>query len=79
VQRLCEAFGLHRSSYRVWRNRDIAPSVEEQELLQKMVDALAVSNGSAGARSIAKMVTQAGIMLRTHLYQMPGGLTDNIP
>ncbi|MDF1638230.1 hypothetical protein [Alcanivorax jadensis] len=53
--------------------------MEEQELLQKMVDALAVSNGSAGARSIAKMVTQAGIMLRTHLYQMPGGLTDNIP
>jgi putative transposase len=63
VQRLCEAFGVHRSSYRAWRNRGIAPSVEEQELLQKMVDAHAVSNGSAGARSIAKMVTQAGMPL----------------
>ena len=45
-RRLCQVFGVHRSSYRAWRNRGIAPSVEEQELLQKMVDALAVSNGN---------------------------------
>ena len=54
---------MHRSSYRAWRGRDIALSNEEQVLLQKMVDVHAASNGSAGARSIAKMVAQAGIPL----------------
>ena len=63
MQRLCEVFGVHRSSYRAWRGRDIALSNEEQVLLQKMVDVHAASNGSAGARSIAKMVAQAGIPL----------------
>ena len=63
MQRLCEVFGVYRSSYRAWRSRDITPSNEEQVLLQKMVDAHAASNGSAGARSLAKMVTQAGIPL----------------
>jgi len=39
------------------------PSREERALLQQIVDTHAASKGSAGARSIAKMVTQAGVPL----------------
>lgn len=63
VQRLCEVFGVHRSSYRAWRSRDTRLSDEEQALLDLIVEAHAASNGSAGARSIAKMVTLAGTPL----------------
>ncbi|QWN38101.1 IS3 family transposase [Cobetia sp. 4B] len=63
VQHLCQVFGVHRSSYRAWRSRDRRPCETEQKLLDQVVEAHTVSNGSAGARSIAKMVTQAGIQL----------------
>ncbi|WP_235588960.1 IS3 family transposase [Halomonas chromatireducens] len=63
VQHLCQVFGVHRSSYRVWRDRDRRPCEAEQKLLGQVVEAHAVSNGSAGARSIAKMVTQTGTPL----------------
>ncbi|WP_445004445.1 IS3 family transposase [Halomonas mongoliensis] len=63
VQHLCQVFGVHRSSYRAWRDRDRRPCEAEQKLLGQVVEAHAVSNGSAGARSIAKMVTQAGTPL----------------
>ncbi|MDI4662716.1 IS3 family transposase, partial [Cobetia sp. BMC6] len=63
VQHLCQVFGVHRSSYRAWRGRDRRPCETEQKLLDQVVEAHTVSNGSAGARSIAKMVTQAGIQL----------------
>lgn len=54
---------MHRSSYRAWRSWDTRPSHEEQALLQKIVTVHTASNASAGARSIATMVTQAGIPL----------------
>ena len=63
MQHLCQVFGVHRSSYRAWRSRDRRPCETEQKLLDQVVEAHTVSNGSAGARSIAKMVTQAGIQL----------------
>ncbi|WP_229359207.1 IS3 family transposase [Halomonas salipaludis] len=63
VQHLCQVFGVHRSSYRAWRDRDRRPSETEQKLLDQIVEAHTISNGSAGARSIAKMVTQAGTPL----------------
>lgn len=63
MQRLCQVFGVHRSSYRAWRDRDRTPCEAEQKLLDQVVEAHAASNGSAGARSIAKMVTQAGTPL----------------
>ncbi len=63
MQHLCQVFGVHRSSYRAWRDRDKRPCEAEQKLLDQVVEAHAVSNGSAGARSIAKMVTQAGTPL----------------
>ena len=63
MQRLCQVFGVHRSSYRAWRDRDRTPCKAEQKLLDQVVEAHAASNGSAGARSIAKMVTQTGMPL----------------
>lgn len=63
VKRLCEVFGIHRSSYRAWRGRDKAPSAVEQALRDKITEVHTASNGSAGARSIASMVRQAGTPL----------------
>jgi len=63
VQHLCQVFGVHRSSYRAWRDRDRSPCETEQKLLDQVVEAHEASNGSAGARSIASMVTQAGTPL----------------
>lgn len=60
---LCELFGIHRSSYRAWRDRPKGVSVEERQLCAKIKAVHALSNGSAGARSIAKMVTTAGMPL----------------
>ena len=56
-------FGVHRSSYRAWRNRDNTPSEAEQKLQELVIEAHEASSGSAGARSIASMVTQAGTPL----------------
>jgi len=63
VQRLCKAFGVHRSSYRAWRDRDQTPCKAEQELQKLILVAHEASNGSAGARTLASMVTQAGTPL----------------
>ncbi|MBN8240840.1 MULTISPECIES: IS3 family transposase [Marinobacter] len=63
VQRLCQVFGVHRSSYRAWRDRDRTPCEAEQALQEQVMEAHETSNGSAGARTIASMVTQAGIPL----------------
>lgn len=63
VQRLCEAFDVHRSSYRAWRDRPTDPKPEELQLRALVKAAHKVSNGSAGARSIAKIVTQSGTSL----------------
>jgi len=63
VQHLCQVFGVHRSSYRTWRDRDRTPCEAEQKLQEQVIEAHEASNGSAGARSIANMVTQAGTPL----------------
>jgi putative transposase len=63
VQRLCEVFDVHRSSYRAWRDRPADPNPEELQLQALVKAAHKTSNGSAGARSIAKMVTQSGTPL----------------
>ena len=60
---LCELFGIHRSSYRAWRDRPKVVSVEERRLCEQIEAAHTLSNGSAGARSIAKMVTTIGTPL----------------
>ena len=60
---LCEMFDIHRSSYRAWRDRPREVPAEEQQLRVQIKAAHRLSNGSAGACSIAKMVTLSGIPL----------------
>lgn len=60
---MCDLFGTHRSSYRAWRDRPRELSGEERQLRDKIRTAHALSKGSAGARSIAAMVTSAGTPL----------------
>ena len=63
MKQLCHVFDIHRSSYRAWRDRPKALSAEEKRLREQMKAAHTLSNGSAGARSIAAMVTTAGTPL----------------
>ncbi|PXX88318.1 IS3 family transposase, partial [Marinobacter vulgaris] len=63
MQHLCQVFGVHRSSYRAWRDRDRTLCEAERKLQDQVTEAHTASNGSAGARTIASMVTQAGTPL----------------
>jgi putative transposase len=63
VNQLCCVFDVHRSSYRAWRNRPKQISEAEQRLREQIKTTHELSNGSAGARSIAKMVTAQGYPL----------------
>ena len=56
-------FGIHRSSYRAWQARPGEIKPEEKELRERVKAAHQLSNGSAGARTIALMVTAEGLPL----------------
>jgi putative transposase len=56
-------FGVHRSSYRAWRDRPKALPAPEQQLREQVTAAHELSNGSAGARTIATLLTMAGTPL----------------
>lgn len=53
-------FGVHRSSYKYWTLRDNSLSTEELTLRAEVKAAHELSGGSAGARTIADIVTQSG-------------------
>lgn len=63
VSHLCEVFEVHRSSYRAWRDRPAELAPEETRVRTLMKAAHRLSNGSAGARTIARMVTEQGVPL----------------
>jgi len=56
-------FGVHRSSYKYWRHRPGEPDAEHVTLLSLVREAHLVSHGSAGARTIAQMVSAKGVPL----------------
>jgi putative transposase len=60
---LCQLFGVYRSSYQAWRNRDKQPGAERVKLKSLIREAFRESRGSAGARSIAAIVTDKGMPL----------------
>lgn len=60
---LCQVFSIARSSFRAWRDRSTALPAQEQQLREKIKSAHELSNGSAGARTIATMVTTSGTAL----------------
>ena len=60
---LCEAFGLHRSTFK-YRRAAVTRIDPEKVRLNAMVKAAhTLSNGSAGARSIAHIVSSQGVPL----------------
>ncbi|OJN14193.1 hypothetical protein BK298_27810 [Escherichia coli] len=60
---MCNVFGVHRSSYKYWRQHG-KPDATRVALLSLVREVYRESNGSAGARSITAMVTTKGIKLR---------------
>ena len=60
---LCDVFDVHRSSYKYWLNRDNSLSAANVELRAEVKKYHALSGGSAGARSIADMLTNEGYPL----------------
>ncbi|HCX7732696.1 TPA: IS3 family transposase, partial [Escherichia coli] len=60
VVTLCHVFGVHRSSYKYWKNRPEKPDGRRVVLRSQVLVLHGISHGSAGARSIATMATQRG-------------------
>lgn len=60
---LCNAFHVHRSSYKYWINR--SKTVNSKKLNEQIMvkTIFAESNGSAGARTISDIATQRGTPL----------------
>ena len=56
-------FNTHRSSYKYWRKRPSEINQEKVKLRSLVKEVYVASNGSAGARSIADMVTTQGVPL----------------
>ncbi|HDS1209353.1 TPA: IS3 family transposase, partial [Shewanella algae] len=63
VERICSVFGIHRSSYKYWRGRPTTIDSKQVKLHSLVREAYEASNGSAGARTLADMVTTAGVRL----------------
>nr|WP_092794351.1 IS3 family transposase [Rheinheimera pacifica] len=67
VTRLCQVFGVHRSSFKYWKQRPTAIKPEHVQKLSKVKELFNASRGSAGARSIAEMATAQGVKLSRYL------------
>ena len=64
---LCHVFGVHRSSYKYWKNRPEKPDGRRTVLRSQVLELHGISHGSAGARSIATMATQRGYQMGSWL------------
>ena len=58
-----KAFGIHRSSFKYWLQRDKRTPLKEVELIAEIRKANSESQGSAGARTIADIVSKRGFPL----------------
>ena len=63
VVTLCHVFGVHRSSYRYWKNRPEKPDGRRAVLRSQVLKLHGISHGSVGARSIATMATRRGYQM----------------
>ncbi len=63
VKLLCEVFNVHRNSYYYWQKRRVKMDAETVKLRSLIRETHTISKGSAGARTIARMVTNNGIKL----------------
>ena len=60
---LCHVFGVHRSSYKYWKNRPEKPDGRRAVLRSQVPELHNISHGSAGAGSIATMATLRGFRM----------------
>ncbi len=63
VTETCDVLGVNRSSYRYWKSNPSKVTKADIELQSEVKIAHQVSGGSAGARTIAGIVSQKGIKL----------------
>lgn len=63
IKALCRIFNVHRSSYRYWCNRADEPDAARAVKRSLVSQVWSASGGSAGARSIATMVSSKGVKL----------------
>ncbi len=63
VQALCRVFEVHRSSYRYWTAAQGKINPEQLMVDAEVKDAYSLSGGSAGARTVATLVTSGGFEL----------------
>jgi len=72
-------FDVNRSSYRYWLAKDRIPSAEKVKIMSLVREAHSVSNGSAGARTVANIVSTAGTPLNRYFagkYMQEMGLVS---
>ena len=67
MARLCQVFGVHRSSFKYWNQRVEVINPEQVLRLSKVKELFSASNGSAGSRSIATMATAQGVKMSRYL------------
>ncbi|WP_102376243.1 IS3 family transposase [Vibrio breoganii] len=83
ISKLCKVFGIHRSSFKYWSQKPKTQSAEVVRLRALVQEAHSVSNGSAGARTIASIVTNSGIKLSryraTKLMKKLGLVSRQLP
>lgn len=83
IKTLCEVFNVHRSSYHYWLKRPTVINAETVKLRSLVSEAHAASNGSAGARTIADIVTNQGVNLSryraTKLMRTLGLVSCQVP
>ena len=83
VKTLCEVLNVHRSSYNYWLKRPTVINAETVKLRSLVSEAHAASNGSAGARTIADIVTNQGMNLSryraTKLMKTLGLVSCQVP
>lgn len=70
---------MNRSSYRYWLAKNRVPSAEKIKLMSLVREAHSVSNGSAGARTVARIVSTVGTPLNRYFagkYMRERGLAS---
>lgn len=83
IKTLCEVFNVHRSSYYYWLKRPREIKTETVKIRSLISEAHVASNGSAGARTLAAIVTNQGMSLSryraTKLMKTLGLVSCQVP
>lgn len=83
IFKLCSIFGVHRSSYKYWKTRPKTISMHEVQIKALAQEAHNACNGSAGARTIAGIVTNSGMSLSRYraskIMKMLGLVSRQLP